>query len=292
MTHDRPVLGILLMLGFCVVAPLGDAVAKILGQTIPLGQMLFVRFFVQVVVLLPLIWAGNRLWRMRGRVLRLMAVRTLLHIAGIGAMVTALKHLPLADAVAIAFVMPFLMLLLGKYVLNEQVGMRRLGACIVGFIGTLLVIQPSFTAVGWPALWPLAVAVIFSLFMLVTRQIAKETDPIGLQAVSGALACVLILPTLVMGHVYGVDLLSVQVPTSQEFYLLLAIGVLGTAAHLLMTWSLRYAPAATLAPMQYIEIPVATFFGWLVFQQLPKYRLIAMMSLDNLPINSTSLINN
>jgi len=38
----------------------------------------------------------------------------------------------------------------------------------------------------------------------------------------------------------------------------------------LMTWSLRYAPAATLAPMQYLEIPVATLFGWLIFGQLPN----------------------
>ena len=64
-------------------------------------------------------------------------IRTLLHILGIGAMVTALKYLPLADAVAIAFVMPFIMLLLGKYVLAEEIGPRRLIACAVGFCGTL-----------------------------------------------------------------------------------------------------------------------------------------------------------
>ena len=72
------------------------------------------------------------------------------------------------------------LLLLGKYVLGEQVGPRRLIACVVGFIGTLLVIQPSFAQVGAPALLPLIVAVVFALFMLVTRQIAKETDPVAL----------------------------------------------------------------------------------------------------------------
>ncbi|MEM7321422.1 MAG: DMT family transporter, partial [Pseudomonadota bacterium] len=53
-------------------------------------------------------------------------------------------------------------------------------------------------------------------------------------------------------------------------WLLLAIGLLGTGAHLLMTWSLRYAPSATLAPMQYLEIPIATLFGWLIFSDLPN----------------------
>jgi len=270
MTQDRPLLGILLMLGFCIVAPMGDAVAKLLGQSVPLGELLFVRFAVQAIILIPLVWLGRRAWKMHGRVLRLTALRTVLHIFGIGAMFTALQYLPLADAVAIAFVMPFLMLLLGKYVLGEVVGGRRFVACIVGFIGTLLVVQPSFAEVGWPAFLPLVVAVNFAVFMLVTRQIAKETDPIGLQAVSGVMAMIILGPLLWFSRNAGIAPLEVIDVNSTELGLLLAIGVLGTLAHLLMTWSLRFAPSATLAPMQYLEIPVATIIGLIVFGDLPN----------------------
>ncbi|MFV0512871.1 MAG: DMT family transporter [Jhaorihella sp.] len=270
MSQDRPVLGIFFMLGFCVVAPMGDAVAKLLGQSVPLGQILLIRFVVQALILIPLVLFTRRLWRMRGRVLALTVLRTLLHIAGIGAMFTALRYLPLADAVAIAFVMPFLMLLLGRFVLNEEVGMRRIAACIVGFVGTLLVIQPSFAEVGWPALWPLVVAVVFSLFMLVTRQIARDTDPVGLQAVSGVMAVVVLLPVVLIGQALGLTPLTVIAPDRGEWLLLGAIGLLGTVAHLLMTWSLRHAPAATVAPMQYLEIPFATVIGFIVFADLPN----------------------
>ena len=270
MTHDRPSLGILLMLGFCITAPMGDAVAKLLGAHIPLGQLLLVRFAAQVLLLAPLILATGRVWRMQGRVLRLTFVRTLLHIAGIGAMFTGLKYLPLADAVAIAFVMPFIMLFLGKFILGEEVGMVRLLACIVGFGGTLLVIQPSFVAVGWHALWPLMVAVIFAFFMLVTRQIAKDTDPISLQAVSGTMACGLLAPVFAVGAATDLPILAIVFPTADQWALLAAIGLLGTAAHLLMTWSLRYAPAATLASMQYLEIPVAALIGLWIFDELPN----------------------
>lgn len=270
MSTDRPVLGVFLMLGFCIVAPMGDAVAKLLGQSVPLGQLLLVRFAIQAAVLIPIVYLTARMWRMRGRVLMLTIVRTLLHITGIGAMFTALKYLPLADAVAIAFVMPFIMLLLGKFILSEEVGSRRLIACVVGFIGTLMVIQPSFVAIGWPALWPLVVAINFSFFILVTRQLAKETDPIGLQAVSGCMATVFLLPLLLIGDAAGWPALEIIQPDNNEWSLLIAIGLLGTGAHLLMTWSLRYAPAATLAPMQYLEIPVATIIGWLVFRDLPN----------------------
>ncbi|NRB02496.1 MAG: DMT family transporter [Rhodobacteraceae bacterium] len=270
MTQDRPLLGILLMLGFCVIAPAGDAIAKLLGETMPIGQLLLVRFAVQAVLLIPLVVLTGRAWRMSRRVFGLAAFRTFLHIIGIGAMFTALQFLPLADAIAIAFVMPFLMLLLGKLVLGEEVGSRRIWACVVGFIGTLMVVQPSFVEVGYPALLPLVVAVVFSLFMLVTRQIAKETDPIGLQAVSGVMACVVLIPIVWLAADADIPALQLVTPTSQEIGLLFAIGLFGTLAHLLMTWSLRYAPSATLAPMQYLEIPIATLIGFIVFSDLPN----------------------
>lgn len=268
--HDRPLLGIALMLGFCLAAPLGDALAKLLYGALPLGMLILARFAIQGVLLAPLVAVSGRPWRLRGRVLWLVLWRTLLHILGIGMMFTALGFLPLADAIAIAFVMPFIMLLLGKYVLDEQVGTRRLIACIVGFIGTLLVIQPSFAEVGLPALLPLGVAVIFALFMLATRQIAKETDPIALQAVSGFIATAALLPLMILGHIIGFEPLKFAQPETANLWLVIAIGVIGTVAHLMMTWSLRYAPSTTLAPMQYLEIPFATIIGWLFFKDLPN----------------------
>ena len=178
-------------------------------------------------------------------------------------------YLPLADAVAIVFVMPFFLLILGKIALGEQVGLRRLLACIVGFVGTLMVIKPSFAEVGLPALLPVCVAAIFSIFILVTRQIAKEADPIAQQAVSGLMAIAMPAPLLVLGGMLDAALISPIQPTTSQWTLLLGLGIVGTFAHLFMTWSLRYAPSATLAPMQYLEIPFATILGFLIFNDLP-----------------------
>lgn len=273
MTTDRPMLGILLMLGFCIVAPLGDSFAKLLGEPSvmqPLGQILMIRFLLQVVFLVPIVILARRPWRMRGRVLWMVILRTFMHLVGIGMMFTALRFLPLADAVAIAFVMPFILLLLGWLLLNEEVGWRRLAACGVGFVGVLMVVQPSFAEVGWPALLPLGVALNFALFILVTRTVAKETDPIGMQAVSGAMAVVIMLPVLAFGHSAGLGELRFAPILPHAAWLLLGVGFFGTLGHLLMTWSLRYAPSATLAPMQYLEIPFATLLGWLIFAEFPN----------------------
>ncbi len=266
MSTDRPFLGVLLMLAFCVLAPLGDSIAKLLGGAVALGVLLLVRFGVQWIILLPLVIIGKQGLGLPQGVLFWTLVRTFLHVLGIGLMFTALRYLPLADALAIAFVMPFIMLLLGHFIMGEEVGMQRMMACLVGFIGTLLVIQPNFVAVGYPALLPLGVAVVFALFMMVTRKIARAVDPIKLQAISGIQATVVLMPVIFLiptepGH------LSV---TPGTIWLLLALGLIGTAAHLFMTWSLRFAPASTLAPMQYLEIPFGTAIGWVIFSDLPN----------------------
>jgi drug/metabolite transporter (DMT)-like permease len=267
---DRPLLGILLMLGFCALAPLGDSVAKLLGGAIPLLQLVLVRFAMQAALLIPLIAAQGGTLAMSPRVLRLTALRTVLHILGVAAMFTALRYLPLADAIAIAFVMPFIMLLLGRLVLGEEVGPRRLAACAVGFAGTLMVIQPSFAAVGALALLPVAVAVVFALYMLVSRQVAKDCDPLVLQAVSGLIATAVLLPAMVVLSPFGLPGTGFVIPGGSDAALLLLLGTIGTVAHLLMTWSLRFAPSATVAPMQYLEIPFATLIGWLIFGDLPN----------------------
>lgn len=265
---DRPYFGIFLMLGFCVLAPMGDALAKILGADMSVGQVTFARFAFQALLLAPLVVIWRLPLPLAPRLLRMTALRTVLHIAGVGMMFGALQYLPLADAIAIAFVMPFLMLLLGKMFLQEEVGPHRLMACAVGFAGTLLVVQPNFAAVGAPALLPLGVAVAFSLFMLVTRSIAKDVDPIGMQCLSGFMAVPLIGAAFLLAP--GVPTLALSSIPQSLFPLVIGLGLLGTLGHLLMTWSLRFAPSATLAPMQYLEIPIGTVIGWLIFRDLPN----------------------
>ncbi len=267
---DRPLLGIGLMLCFCVIVPFADALAKLLGSDFPLMQLILVRFAAQAILLIPLaLWLGAAFFP-NVRILRLTAIRAALQMTGIALMFASLRYLPLADAVAIAFVMPFIMLLLGWFYLGEEVGPRRLGACAVGFIGTLMVVQPSFAEVGWPALLPLSVAVVFSFFMLVTRQIARETDPVALQGATAILALPVLLPLAFLPVAETLPLVGWITPTGWNIVLFALLGITGAIAHLFMTWSLRFAPSATLAPMQYLEIPIATLAGLMIFGDLPN----------------------
>ena len=180
MTHDKPLIVTLLMLVFCVLALIGDSLGKIPGPIVPLTLLIFVPFAVQALVLIHLVYLGKRQWRMDKRIRAFSTIRIVLLIAAIVVMINAFKFLPLADTIAIAIVIPFMLLLLGKLFMNDKVGPQRVFTCLAGFLGTLLVIQPSFREAGAAAFLPVLTAVLTSFFILITRHTAKKTDPIGL----------------------------------------------------------------------------------------------------------------
>ena len=94
--------------------------------------------------------------------LGLLALRGFFLILATYCFVAAIAVMPIADALAIVFVEPFILLVMGKWLFNEQVGRRRISASVIGFSGVLLVIQPSFSVFGLVALFPLGTALAFA----------------------------------------------------------------------------------------------------------------------------------
>jgi drug/metabolite transporter (DMT)-like permease len=178
--------------------------------------------------------------------------------------------MPIADALAIAFVEPFILLALGFLLFGDQVGPRRIAAAVVGFLGALLVIQPNFRAFGAVALYPLATAVFFALYMLLTRRITREVAPEAMQFHTAALGALIMLPVLAVGAWTGVPVLALSNPSAEVWMQLVCVGLAATVSHMAITYALRFAPSATLAPLHYLEIVNAVLFGWLFFGDWPN----------------------
>ncbi len=267
---DRILAGVALMLGFCITAPMLDVAAKLASATVPVGQITAARFIVQCALMAPFVWImGLSLHVARAQWLALVFRAALLLVATF-CFIAAIRVMPLADALAIVFVAPFIVLLVGKFYLGEDVGPRRVGAAMGGFVGVLFVIQPSFAAFGAVALFPLGTAIGFACYILVTRGLSRRMHPVTLQFHTGFIASLLCLPVLLLAQGSGTELLDLVWPEGIAWLWLFGVGCFAAVSHMMMTYALSLAPSATLAPLQYLELPVATLLGYLVFQDFPN----------------------
>ena len=271
-------LGIALMLGFCLTAPLLDVAAKLASDIIPVGQITTARFLVQIGLMLPFCFVMRLSFSLNGQ-FGLLAFRAVLLVLSTFFFIAAIRVMPLADAIAIVFIEPFIVMLIGKYAFGEDVGARRIGAACVGFVGVVLVIQPSFATFGAVALFPLGTAVCFAGYVLVTRGLRGHLHPVMMQFHTGTLATLICLPVIWLADGTGNAMLDPVWPEGIYWVWLLGVGFFATISHMMMTYALTFAPSSTLAPMQYFEIPVAAVLGLVVFSDFPNSIALAGIAL-------------
>ena len=252
--------GILLVLGSVLLISCADAVAKLLTGPFPVMQ---IALFQSVAILLsvPLLardWRLSLLVRTNHPFLHL--TRSLCSLGSALAFFTGLKHLPLAEIVAIIFVGPLLVTILAALVLKEQVGLRRWVACLTGFIGALIIVRPGFGSIGWTALYPITATSLYAIYVICTR-ITAPTDRHSTMMFYACAASVVILGA--SAPVYWVD------PPPLGLAGLVSVAVLSATSAGLAIKAYALAPASMLAPYSYVEIVSATLFGFWLFSDLP-----------------------
>jgi len=186
-----------------------------------------------------------------------------------GLFFTAVKWMPIADAISIFFVEPLILTVISGVFLHEDIGWRRISAVCIGFIGALLIIQPSYSIFGAISLLPLATAVLFAIYLALTQVISRTEDPLTMQTFTGLVGCIVLGLTMVFGTTMGIELLTPAWPTSFEWLLLAAVGLIATTVHMMIVHAFKRAPASTLAPFQYLEIVGATALGYFIFGDFP-----------------------
>lgn len=271
MTQDRILPGVALMLAFCVLAPMLDVSSKLAAEAgSPVGQITTARFLVQGALMLPILLVMRVDWRLSPRALGLITLRAVFLILSTFSFVSGLVVMPVADALAIAFVEPFILLILGHLIFGDEVGPRRIAASAVGFCGALLVIQPSLAAFGLVALWPLGTAFFFAAYMLVTRAIAANAHPVAMQFHTSWTGLALCLPVMWAFDGSGIGPLDPVMPQGLIWLWLFGVGFWAAISHICMTYALKFAPSATLAPLHYLEIVAAVALGYAIFGDFPN----------------------
>ncbi len=261
--------GLTLMLVAMIIAPVMDAIAKYLSADITGAQVVLVRFGLQAVILLPVVLVIIGPSGLKPANLWLAILRGILAASAVALFFTSLKWLPVADALALFFVEPLILTVLSAVFLKEKVGWRRLAAVVVGLLGALIVIRPSFELFGPASLLPLLTALLFAIYLALTSKMTRDHHPLTLQFSAGLSAFVFMAVVLAIGTTSGFELLTYNSPNAGQWLLLGLIGLIGTATHLMIVFAFKWAPASLLAPFHYLEIVVASILGYLMFNEFP-----------------------
>jgi len=262
-------LGLFLMVLSVLISPIIDVFAKLAVASVPATEITFVRLLFQMLVLGPICLIRGTLFDLTWSKTGLHAARGLLMAVTMISFVTPLAVMEVADAIAIFFVEPIILTILGALFLKETIGWRRYTACGVGFFGSMLVIQPSLQEVGPIALLPVVAAFSLALFFLLTRLVAQKEDPWSMQFHAGLWGALFAGLLLLLGHRAGIAMLTPVIPDMRNTLYIAGAAVAATISGVLGVYAYRSAPASTLAPLQYLEIVSATILGWWVFGHLP-----------------------
>lgn len=269
---EAHVKGMAIMVLSVLLLPLMDAIGKWLAMVdnMPPATVTFMRFFIQCWLMFFILLIVGGFAAMRTQYLAGNLIRGALMGFGGLCFFTAVKYMPLADAMAVFFAEPLILTLFSAIFLKEKVGWRRFSAVGIGLIGTMIVIQPSFEIFGAVSLLPLATAVTFAIYLILNRKYGAKESPLVMQFYAGVGGWMFAGVAMIFGTAAGLGDLSFGLPHGiQPWLLLLLLGTIGTVSHLMVVQAFKLAPASMLAPFQYLEIVNAVLVGLIVFGDFP-----------------------
>ncbi len=272
---------------FCI--SLNDLVIKQLSGAYPLHQSVFLRSGIGILFSLLLVQMEGGWHILKTRHPWQHALRGILIVIANMTYFAALAALPLADATALFFVAPLFITLLSIPLLGEKVGILRMSAVCVGFLGVIIMQRPweSGEALDVPRiilLLPVIAALTYALNQIMTRKLGVEAKASALAVyIQGTFIIVSLGFFLIAGdgrYAEGLEnesliflLRAWTWPSAEDWPYFILLGVNSAAIGYCLSQAYRMADAATVAPYEYLGLPLAVLWGWLVFSELPVFEV-------------------
>jgi drug/metabolite transporter (DMT)-like permease len=238
-----------------------DVLAKIIARgDYPVPVALWARYFVHMLFMVIVLGPRVGLDLVRTQRPGLQILRGLLLAGSTLFFYSSLKFLPLAEAAAISFVAPLMVVAFSGPILHEKVTRGQWLAVLAGFVGVLIVVHPGAALMHLATLLPLATAFFYSLYQVFTRKLAGRENPLTslfYTALVGASVASLALP------------FTWKTPTLTQGMMLMCIGLIGGFGHFLLIKAMHYAAPSALAPVIYSQLVWANIYSMIVFNDYP-----------------------
>jgi drug/metabolite transporter (DMT)-like permease len=260
---DRVLRAILAIIFSVMCFSVLNAISKTLSQHYPVIEVIWARYVFAFVFMLALFLPRSGLRLFRWHNVPSQVVRGLLLFFSSYLYFHGLVYMPLASAASISLTSPLIVTALSARFLGEPVGARRWIACCVGFAGALIVVRPGHANFEWHSLLIVASTLCSSFYQLFSRrygQVERPDASATMATIVGTLAATPLLPFEWVTPSLGWD-----------WVLFVAIGVMAGVGHYFLTIAYSQAPAAVIAPFNYVQLLGAALLGYLVFNDIPDF---------------------
>lgn len=256
-------IGLRLLATFLMTAM--SAAVRVTAETVPLGQLIFWRSFLALIpICLYMIWRREFPSALRTKHPRLHVTRSLLGVFAMAMFFTALAYLPLANAQALGYLAPILVLPLAAVLLKEKLTAIIFSAVFLGFCGVIFLLWDAFTLPSEGALTGVAAGLVFAFTMAFVR---VHTKTMTLTESSASIAFYLALVGSVVG--LGTNVLGWIELSNTMFGWLALAGFLGGIGHIVANEATARAPVSTLAPFDFAGLIWALGFDVILFSIVP-----------------------
>lgn len=243
--------------GLCFVVS-HTAIRHVTQHLHPLEAVFFRNLFA-LVFLGPMFWRSRRRG-FRTQRLKLHLLRGVLQCAALMGMFIGLSLIPLAEATALSFTSPLFVAVGATLVFGEAGHLRRWLAIFAGFAGMLLIIRPGFTDFSIGTWFMIGSAVLFAITKMMAKSLSRtDSTPLIVAYVAFVMTPLALAAALFVW----------RWPTPEEMFWLTVIGVVATAAQLLMVQAYRHADMTVVEPLGFVRLLWAALLGFLIFAELP-----------------------
>ena len=260
--EDRVAMGLLAMTGAVFFFTMIDTSAKwLVTAGLPAIQVVFVRYAMHFTMSATIFLPREGFDAIKSNAPKLQTLRSCSLFAGTIMNFVALKYLPITVTTTIAFAGPIVVTLLAIPLLGERVGIHRMIAVCVGFLGVVIVMQP-WGAGFHPAMFlNIGAMSLAALYFVMTRKLAGIESNATSQLWASGIATICLIPFALLNWVWP--------NSAADWTFFLLIGIFGGSGHILVTAAHRMADASILAPIIYIQMFFAAAAGILFFNTWP-----------------------
>lgn len=244
-----------------------DSIVKLIADRLPLGEIMFARGCMAIVIVLAIAHVTGVLREFRHIVHWTVPTRAFGEVAATVLYLTALFNMPIANATAILQALPLMVTAGAAIFLGMPVGWRRWTAIGVGFAGVMLIVRPGVTGFNLYSLVALFGVVFMALRDLVTRGMPPEVPTLGVT-----------MATLVGVAVTGLGLSFAEtwtMPLTSDLALLFAAAVFINIGFVCLIFSMRVGDVSFVAPFRYSIILWAILLGYAVWGDVPDAMTLA-----------------